>query len=166
MNSIPQLKSRMQRHLKAHNFCDKGVFLPLFSHKFDDQLSWNFDRFVILCMCKDTPSEKTSLWQLPKVSNAFKVLEIQYFEREKILLLIYHFDERWKQCTIRRIGQVNYLKLIHVLLTTHLLLTHKICILLPQDGWRRADREIPWINIAICNKINWWKNNYSITEIN
>ena len=34
--------------------------------------SSNFHRFVILCICCDTPSEKTGLWQLPIVSSVFK----------------------------------------------------------------------------------------------
>ena len=49
------------------------LFLSLFFCIFDDQLlSQNVDEFVILCICWDTPSENTSLWQLPKVSSAFK----------------------------------------------------------------------------------------------
>ena len=47
-------------------------FLSLLSRNFDDQLSSNFHRFVILCICWDTPSEKTGLWQLPIVSSVFK----------------------------------------------------------------------------------------------
>ena len=46
-------------------------FLSLLSRNFDDRLSSNFHRFVILCICWDTPSEKTGLWQLPKVSRVF-----------------------------------------------------------------------------------------------
>ena len=42
-------------------------FLSLLSRKFDDQLSSNFNRFVILCICWDTPSGKTGLWKLPIV---------------------------------------------------------------------------------------------------
>ena len=41
------------------------------------QLRWpiesTFSQTVILCICWDTPSEKTGIWQLPKVSSAFKV---------------------------------------------------------------------------------------------
>ena len=38
-------------------------FLSLLSHNFKDQLSSNFYRFVIWCMCWDTPSEKTEkIW--------------------------------------------------------------------------------------------------------
>ena len=46
-------------------------FLPLLSRKFDDQLSSNFHRFVVLCICWYTPSEKTGFWQLPEVSSVF-----------------------------------------------------------------------------------------------
>ena len=49
-------------------------FLSLLSRKFDDRLSSNFHRFVILCICWDTPTVKASLWQLPIVSTAFKNL--------------------------------------------------------------------------------------------
>ena len=44
--------------------------LALFSCNFDDQLSPNFKRFVVLCTCWDTPNENTGLWQLSKVSSA------------------------------------------------------------------------------------------------
>ena len=47
-------------------------FLSLLSRNFDDQLSSNFHRFVILCLCWYTASEKTGLWQLPIVSSVFK----------------------------------------------------------------------------------------------
>ena len=60
-------KSSTWKHTTS---CDKGVF----SSNFDDQLSSNFHRFVSLCICWDTPSEKTDLWQLPKVSSVFKFL--------------------------------------------------------------------------------------------
>ena len=50
------------KHLKAHNFLWQGCFfLPLLSRNFDDQLSSNFHRFVILCICWDTASEKAGL---------------------------------------------------------------------------------------------------------
>ena len=45
----------------------------LFSCNFDDQLSQNFHKIVVWCICWDTASEKTVFfWQLPKVSTAFK----------------------------------------------------------------------------------------------
>ena len=47
-------------------------FLSLISRNFEDRLSSNFDRFVVLCICWDTPSEKTSLGQLPIVTSVFK----------------------------------------------------------------------------------------------
>ena len=59
-------KSSVRKHT---TLCDKDVFfLSLLSRNFDDWLSSNFHRFVILCICWDTPSEKTGLWQLPIVS--------------------------------------------------------------------------------------------------
>ena len=39
-------------------------FLWSFSRNLDDQFSWNFN--------KDTPSETTGIWQLPKVYLPFK----------------------------------------------------------------------------------------------
>ena len=54
------------KYLKAHNFVWQGCFfLSLLSRNFDNQLSSNFHRFVVLCICWDTASEKTGLWQLP-----------------------------------------------------------------------------------------------------
>ena len=51
-------------NLKAHKFVQQGVFfLALFSCTFDDQLSLNCHRFIILCICWDTPSENTGLYQ-------------------------------------------------------------------------------------------------------
>ena len=62
-------------HLNAHNFVWQGCFLvSLLSRKFDDRLSSNFHRFVILCICWDTPTVKASLWHLPIVSTAFKAI--------------------------------------------------------------------------------------------
>ena len=40
-------------------FVRQGFFLRVFSCNFNDQLSPDFHRFVILCICWDTPSEKT-----------------------------------------------------------------------------------------------------------
>ena len=47
-------------------------FLSLLSRKFDDRLSSNFHRFVVICIYWDTPTVKASLWQLPIVLSAFK----------------------------------------------------------------------------------------------
>ena len=47
----------------------------LLSRNFDDRLSSNFHRFVILCICWDAPTVKASLWQWPIVSTAFKAKE-------------------------------------------------------------------------------------------
>ena len=61
--------------LNAHNFVWQGLFfLSLLSRNFNDRLSLNFHRFVILCTCWDTPTVKACLWQLPIVSTAFKIL--------------------------------------------------------------------------------------------
>ena len=47
-------------------------FLSLLSRNFDDQSSSNFHRFVISCICWDTPSLNLCLWQLPIVSTVFQ----------------------------------------------------------------------------------------------
>ncbi len=52
---------------KAHNSMQRGSFcLSLFSCNFDDQLSINFHRFIILCICWDTPSEDIPCLQRTK----------------------------------------------------------------------------------------------------
>ena len=47
-------------------------FLSLLFHKFDDRFCSNFHRFVILCICWDSPTVKASLWRLSIVFTAFK----------------------------------------------------------------------------------------------
>ena len=63
------------KHLKAHNlawpWCDKGVFSFINISQLWRPISSNFHRFVILCICWDTPTVKTILWQLPIVSSVF-----------------------------------------------------------------------------------------------
>ena len=57
-------------HLKAYKVYATMVFsfFILLQLRWP-QLSPNYHRFVILCICWDTPrDEKTGLWQLPKVS--------------------------------------------------------------------------------------------------
>ena len=62
-------KSSIWKHTTSS---DKGVFfLSLLSRNSDDQSSSNFHRLVIFCICWDTPSETTGLWQLPNVSSVF-----------------------------------------------------------------------------------------------
>ena len=63
---------RYRNQASESTSCDKGVFLSLLSRNFDDRLSSNFHGFVILCICWDTISEKTGLWQLPIVPSVFK----------------------------------------------------------------------------------------------
>ena len=64
MKRLPEVFYNFLMHQKAQYFVHQGC-------NFDDRLSPNFDRFVILCICWDAPSEKTDLWQLLKVSSAF-----------------------------------------------------------------------------------------------
>ena len=44
--------------------------LLVISRNFNDRLSSNFHRFVFVCICWDTQSEITGLWQLSIVSSA------------------------------------------------------------------------------------------------
>ena len=68
----------------------------LLSRNFDNQLSSNFRRFVILCICWDTPSKKTGLWQLPIVSSVFKG---KYFFIENYNLMFAKLT-KWKTGTL------------------------------------------------------------------
>ena len=69
---------RLRMNLRSRNqasSCDKFFFfLSLISRNFGDRLSSNFHRFVILCICRDTPSDRTGLEQLPMVSRVFKMI--------------------------------------------------------------------------------------------
>ena len=66
------MSSRNQASDSTQLCVTRVFFLSLLSRNFDDQLSSNFHRFVVSCICLDTPSEKTGLWQLPTVSRVFK----------------------------------------------------------------------------------------------
>ena len=59
-------------HLHEHDFVWQGCF---FFHYYFATLLTNwaqiFKGFLISCICWDTPSGKTSFWQLQKVSSAF-----------------------------------------------------------------------------------------------
>ena len=65
---LPRIWGLEIKRLKAHNFV---------SRNFDDWLSSNFHMFVIVCICWDTPTVKTSLWQLlPIWSNCLNSIVI------------------------------------------------------------------------------------------
>ena len=75
--------------------CDKGVFfISVLCRNFDDRLSSIFHRLVILCICWDTTSVKTSLWQLPIVSTVFNYtllkLETKAFKFDESRLNFLH----------------------------------------------------------------------------
>ena len=61
-------KSSIWKHTTS---CEKRACF-FFFHYYLATLT-TFYRFVILCICWDTPSEKTGLWQLPIVSSVFKM---------------------------------------------------------------------------------------------
>ena len=66
------MKYRNQPSKRTQLRVTRVFFLSLLSRNFDDRLSSNFHRFVILCIYWDTPNVKASLWQIPIVSTAFK----------------------------------------------------------------------------------------------
>ena len=73
-----ELRSRNQASASAQLYVTRVFFLSLLSRNFNDRLSSNFHRFVILCICWDTPNVKTSLWQLPN-ENLFTTHWFPYF---------------------------------------------------------------------------------------
>ena len=78
------------RHLKAHKFVQKGCFVVLYS--LWRTIESKFHRFVI----QHTPSENTGLWQLPKVSSAFKGRACLHpvIGRFKLSMQIWYFSAR------------------------------------------------------------------------
>ena len=79
--------------------CNNDAFLALFSCNFDDQMSQNVHRLVSICICWDTLSEDTGLWQLPKVYSAFKTAPKEttgfYTIQER------HVQKRWWESCLR-----------------------------------------------------------------
>ena len=65
----------MFRHLKAHTYVPKECFSFIILL----QLSPNFQRFVIIYLCLDTPSENIGLWKLQKVPSVLKSLIMLLF---------------------------------------------------------------------------------------
>ena len=119
-------KASIRKHTTS---CDKGVFsFIIILQTLADRLSSNFHRFVILCICWETPSKKTGLWQLPIVSTVFKQTSIppSFVEHSSVFhsseipspLLCWPF---WRQCTVlggrgvvyRWLGMVYYGRIIH-----------------------------------------------------
>ena len=92
----------------------KGVFfLSLLSRNFDDLLNSNFHRFVILCICWGTPSEKNGLWQLPIVSSVFNQTEADYGSTEQINNMHLCIEVRYNP-TVCRSRLVHYGKLLTI----------------------------------------------------
>ena len=97
MNSRPQLAEVSIQGIWKHTTCVTRVFfLPLFSRNFDDRLSSNFHRFVILCICWDTPTVKTGLWQLPIVSSVSQTKHRLFCLPGKGYRPVYHV--MWSLC--------------------------------------------------------------------
>ena len=69
----------------AFNLCDIGVY-PIHTRNFDDQVYPNFERFVILCKCLDTPSEKEDCsLTITKVVQCLQVLNYSIFSLDNLL---------------------------------------------------------------------------------
>ena len=76
-------------HLNAHNFVWQGCFfLSLLSRNFDGRLSSNIHRFVIICICWDTPTAKASLWQLPTVSTVFNFARFHCIAEDMFFFMV------------------------------------------------------------------------------
>ena len=89
------------KHLKVHNLCDKGAtrfffFLSLIYCNFDDQLSSNFHRFVMLCIVEIHQVRR------PIVSSVFKTfwktfhlcknsLYAPQFETESVFIRVHYY---------------------------------------------------------------------------
>ena len=60
---------------KQTTSCDKGVFFFGQYYLATSTTNWDihFHRYVTLCIWWDTVSGKTGIWQLPKVTSAFRV---------------------------------------------------------------------------------------------
>ena len=81
--SADNLKSSIWKHTTC---ATKAFFLPLFSRNFNDQLSSNFHRFVILCICWDTPSGSFGDWSLTSTKGVQPLTWFSYgfiFKKKK-----------------------------------------------------------------------------------
>ena len=64
------------KHLKAHNLCDKGVFSSIIISQLWQPIEFKLSQVCyFFCIGWDTPSEKTGLWQLPKMPSALRVID-------------------------------------------------------------------------------------------
>ena len=62
---------------------DEGVYSSIIIAQFQRPIELKLSQVRFLCICWETPSERTSLWQLPIVSNIFK------HATDVIIILIY-----------------------------------------------------------------------------
>ena len=85
--------SRNQASESTQLRVSRVFFLSLLSHNCDDRLRSHYHRFVILCICWDTPSEKPGLWQLPIVSTVFKLVRGQVWFTHRLEVLA---SEVWR----------------------------------------------------------------------
>ena len=67
-----RILSLENKHLRAHNFLWRVFLSFIIISQLRQPIELKSHRFVILCMCGYTPSEKTGLWQLPIVSTVIK----------------------------------------------------------------------------------------------
>ena len=79
-------KSSIWKHTTS---CDKDVF---FFHSLLATFTTNWAQYVILCICWDTPSEKTGLWQLSIVSMSLM---------SRPLVLIYKASGTWISTSLK-----------------------------------------------------------------
>ena len=93
------LKSSIWKHTTC---VSRVFFLSLLSCNFDDALSSNFHRFVILPICWHTLNEKTGLWQLSRVSTEWYVGIIQ------VRILIFDNYQMWTGSAFKVLSKVMY----------------------------------------------------------
>ena len=146
------------KHLKAHNFVRQWCF---FIFNFDDRLGSNFYKFVILCICSDSPSEKTGLWQLPIVSRVFNgviklkfAYQIQKWEIPNDIFVHNHNTLKWNdsQNSLSKAVVNEVLPNVYLpfKISFYFLTKHSLFILF---CFSSSKRRIPW-PWSICSEMN------------
>ena len=109
MNSRPRLRARIQAS-ESTQLVRQGCFFLQYSLK-TSTTNW-VHRLVIFCICWDTPSEKTVIWQLSKVSSAFILGYVNVAKLIAMLETVFFYVKPFYQETNWRIkgGYLDRLK--------------------------------------------------------
>ena len=86
LNSRPRLRSRIQASSSTHIVQQRCLLLHFISQFFWRPIEFKFSHVCYVMQCWDTPSEKTGIWQLPKLSRAFQHFVFQYTKTATELL--------------------------------------------------------------------------------